>query len=323
MSIQKRIICPDYKLSKKKRVCFLFDEMKEWIYSDEFKSLLKIFNGDELANTMGKDFSSDITELKQFVSIWDYRGGKERWAVQDNEYVKSKEDVIMECAFKLGLKDVTTVEKEPDYVLPLGGARAANRVRPAMARKLIDDHNWSDKKVLALSGTRPISENERPYMVDYAQTAGTEYDAICSGLEIAFEVNQYEEEKINDENINSCSAIRKYNDFYKNCEIYSVAAPSSDPQKRRANSADTFRFFVEKFDVHEGDRLLLVTSCIYVPFQSLKFMDLAMDNGYEVDCVGSDIIDNFTLSKTSNYLQEIKGTIDAMYSLVTKYSMYL
>ena len=38
----------------------------------------------------------------------------------------------------------------------------------------------------------------------------------------------------------------------------------------------TFEFFMKKFRVHEKAKILLITSCIYVPFQLMKFMELAI-----------------------------------------------
>ena len=73
--------------------------------------------------------------------------------------------------------------------------------------------------------------------------------------------------------------------------------------------------FLDHFNIADGKKLLLVTSCIYVPFQYLKFMGLAINGGFDVDCIGSDVVDSGSLSKPSNYLQEIKGTIDAIYGL--------
>ena len=77
---------------------------------------------------------------------------------------------------------------------------------------------------------------------------------------------------------------------------------------------------MKKFDVKKEDRILLVTSSIYVPFQLLLFMDLAIEYGFEVDCIGSDmVVQGNKLSKSSNYLQEIKSTIDVIYKLSNKY----
>lgn len=314
-----RIICPDSALSKEERVDQLFEEIREWIYSDALKKLISIFDDNDLEKKIGDDLKSDIEKIHDFAGIWDFRKGKERWLIEDESFVKDNEKTIQEAAHSLGLKDIVTTDKEADYILPLGGARSSNHVRPLMSKKVIDDNGWSGKKIMALSGTRPISDIERPYIEKYAPDAVTEFDAINRGLELSYGLQAYSEKRHDDDNINTCSAVRHYDKKYKDCDIYSLAAPSSEPDKRRANSIDTFNFLLDEFHISKYDKLLLITSCIYVPFQSLRFMDLAIENGFEVDCLGSDILDNFSLRKPGNYLQEIKSTVDAIYGLSSKY----
>ena len=64
-------------------------------------------------------------------------------------------------------------------------------------------------------------------------------------------------------------------------------------------------------------RILLVTNCIYQPRQLLNFMMLALKYGIEVDCVGFK--QTKILSKTTNYLQELKATIDTIKVFCEKY----
>ena len=47
-----------------------------------------------------------------------------------------------------------------------------------------------------------------------------------------------------------------------------IAAPSSEPEVRRTNTPDSYQWFATEFaGLQAGQRLLLVTSDIYVPFQ--------------------------------------------------------
>ena len=293
--------------------------VRKFIYNEEIDELISLFNDGENFAISGTDIKEDVLKLRLFAERWDYRLGKERWDVIDESFVLEHEGEIMECVRGLGLVGHVDPSLEPDYILPLGGARNANNARPKMAKKVIDDYGWTDKRIVALSGTRPINDTERPYMKEYAPDVETEFDAISKGLELAFDVHRFTEERIDSDNINLCSVVRKYENDSLDNEIYSLAAPSSDPDNRRANSYDTFKYLLEKFDIGEGDKLLLVTSCIYVPYQRFRFMDLAIENGFEVDCIGADPVDDFSLSKPSNYLQEVKATIDVIYDLVCKY----
>lgn len=314
--------CPSSNESREKRIEGLMDSCFDWIYSEPLRRLFRMFDGSQLAEKMGRNRDADIKEVHEFVQKWDFRGGKERWEVVNDSFVNDNKETIIAEAALLGMTNVTTPQYEPDYILPLGGARMANYDRPVMARNVIDEYGYRNKNIVALSGTRPISDVERPYLEKYApDDATTEYDAISAGLEKAFSLDDYEEEFMYNENPNLCSAVRKYKKKYKDSLVYSLAAPSSDPSNRRANSYDTFKFLLEHFSIGKGEKLLLVTSCIYVPFQYLKFMNLAIDRGFEVDCIGTDIAGSVSMSKASNYLQEIKSTVDAIYGLYNTFKL--
>ena len=310
------IKCPDASLSRNERIEALIQSMSDWIYSDDFMGLMTLFHSDiKITGTI----QDDIVKIHDFVRVWDYRQGRERWAVEDESFVLNNSEYIMNRMKGLGLVGHENPTDEADYILPLGGARMANHTRPEQSKRIIEKLGWKNKKIIALSGLRPISDAENSFVEQYTRPADTEFDAISIGMENAFGLSSYSEERIDDDNPNLVSIVRKYDDKFEGCECFSLAAPSSEPEKRRANSYDTFKYLLEQFKVPEKARILLVTSCIYVPFQFLKFMDLAIDNSFSVDCVGSDSVGHFSLSKPSNYLQEVKGTVDAIYSLVVKF----
>lgn len=100
--------------------------------------------------------------------------------------------------------------------------------------------------------------------------------------------------------------------------IVALAAPSTEPS-RRANSRDTFEYFLDYYHIKKGDNLLLVTSQIYVPYQWLKFIDLALEGAFHVECVGYSMCEKEAFAKPSNFLQEIKGTVNAIAILMKKY----
>lgn len=66
-------------------------------------------------------------------------------------------------------------------------------------------------------------------------------------------------------------------------------------------------------NIKQNSKLLLVTNCIYVPFQLMKFMPLALKENLYVECVGSsNNKGNPPINNASNYCQEIKATINAI-----------
>lgn len=320
MSNELRIKCPDIALKKENRIKELFSDISSWIDSEELQRLVCLFGG-SLDKTI--PLKEKIDCLNEFVEVWDYRKMQvncgERWFIQNDSFVEEHSDEIINAAEGLGLRNVVEPLITPNYILPLGGGRMSNLIRPMGAKAMSDKFMNEKHSIIALGGMRPLNDIERPYSDRYAPAANTEYDAICAGMEQAFglEGHQYKEEIHVEENVNLCSAIRKY----RGTDIYVVAAPSTNPE-RRANSMDTFEYFMDRFDVKKGDRILLVTSCIYVPFQFLKFMKIALEKELIIDCVGAPF-DNEELIKTSNYLQEIKSAVNAMKALADEYRVFL
>ena len=312
--------CPSAKLPREERFDALMANIDAWLESDAFQYLVRLFGG---TRAKGDTLKTRVQAYNEFVEIWDYRknaaNGGERWLITENQFNSENKRQIMDCVQRLGLLDITKCDEKPDYILPLGGARMANLDRCLGAAHAAALFPNADIPIVALTGMRPINEIERPYVDTYAPGAETEYDAICQGMVKAFSLNpdQYTEIRETDSNQNLSWAVRKYSpDSQTSGRKYCVlSAPSSDPL-RRANSMDSFKYFLIKYALGAGERVLLVTSCIYVPFQLMKFTALAMEKGFEVDCIGHNGGSTGSVLNTSSYLQEVKATVNAIHSLL-------
>ncbi|MEV6525746.1 hypothetical protein AB0M43_27740 [Longispora sp. NPDC051575] len=90
-----------------------------------------------------------------------------------------------------------------------------------------------------------------------------------------------------------------------------LAAPSRTPG-RRANTADTYRYWAENYS--PTGRLLLVTSTAYVPFQHCDALRvLGLEYGCEIDTVG--LAPTALPFTPANYLQEVRSAIRSMRAL--------
>ena len=312
--------CPDVNMQHDIRVKTLACTVTGWIHSDAFTELIELFGGNTVKSGHLKE---QIDYYNRFAEVWDYRkkkaNGGERWMIQEDTFLSEHRTTIMDCMTILGLRDVVEPTGQPDYILPLGGARMANLDRCETAKEVCAKYPESDIPVFALTGMRPINDIERASLAQYAPNAQTEYEAMCGGMTKAFNLSEdfYEEEIHEDENINLAWAERHYNDDLR--RIHILSAPSSNPEKR-ANSMDTFKFFMERYKVEPGARILLVTSCIYVPFQLLKFTELSLAKGIYVDCIGNKSKPGSpSVLNAASYLQELKATINAVYSLSERY----
>ena len=334
-----RILCPASNLSKNERILNIINNFSNWINTDEFKELIYIFGGHYLPqyNTIDQ-----ICWLKEeFIDVWDYRkrqrealtkeGEAARWLLKNDNLIDKNRTIIYDAAKILGLiGNRNTIYSNADYILPLGGARMSNLRRCELANQQLQTLQ-NHTKIVALSGMRPISDSERKGFIDtYAPNATTEYDAICCGMKKAFK-NIYgsEDELQENSNPNLSYAIKHFLiKGEQNYEAYALAAPSTDPS-RRANSADCFKFFFQKFHVKKHSKIINCTSEIYCPYQQVRSLSFAIDYQVEFDTIGfpfylNNVVfdeNNQQLSEPVNYLQEMKATIDAMYDFIKHYSI--
>lgn len=315
--------CSEYK---EKREHLLMKKMDEWIHSGALCRILDSFN---TGIPNGLDTKESIEWLLKFSDEWDYRKKQQtamdqttneaaRWLIKDSGITEQQAKAVMEGIADLALVGVDTpIYREYDYIVALGGARLSCLLRPRYAKKVWEQFCIKPKAIMMLSGARPIAESERSVTDTYAKGAKTEFDLICKGAEQSFGVVEYEEERHLDDNINLSWAVRTYNN---DCPVIALEGPSTEPDKRRANSADTYKFFVDKFHVPEGAKVLLITSQIYVPYQQLEAIrTLSIPYNIVTETIGfpNDWSGQMQgMQQPSNYLQEIRSTIQAMNRIV-------
>ncbi len=312
--------CPDNNTHCDERINIMGNTIANWIHSDPFIRLVTLFGGSIQEAGSVKE---QVKYYNDFADVWDYRkhkaNGGERWLVTEDRFLTEHKAEIMDCMYCLGLTDVTEPDLMPDYILPLGGARMANLDRCLAANDVCKKYQGALIPVVALTGMRPINEIEKESLEKYAPNAQTEYEAICAGLEKAFSLpdGSYTEKIYSNDNLNLAWAERSYKCDQRKISV--LSAPSTDPD-RRANSMDTFEFFLKKYEPVPGAKILLITSPVYVPFQLMRFTDLALERGFYVDCIGNKSYDHLpSVLNVASYLQEFKAAINAINALVEKY----
>lgn len=308
------------------RVTDLNQRIQNWLYSEELQNIVQVFGG-EYPRSMS--VSERAKWLENFSDRWDYRkyqaqakdaktGENARWKISSADLTESQISAVEKGIASLGLTGMDMPsEKSFDYIIALGGARFSCLYRPKYVYELLTRHNISARATILLSGMRPIAESERSATDSYAPDAITEYDLINAGAEKAFERSpNFKEERYHHENPNRSWAIRTYDTSDGQIPLFSLSGPSSQPDVRRANSADTYQFFLDKFHVEAGQRLLLVTSQIYVPYQQLEAQrTLAYPHRIYIETVGFPAEWSGRLQgmmEPANYLQEIRSTIQAI-----------
>ena len=289
------IKCPPRDLDVNERINILFSNIESYIDSEEFKSLVLLFGGIDYSSMSLKE---KIEYLSEFVKVWDFRNNKERWAIRNNDFIEEHGEEIRRCLVGLNLVNLRPLESKPDYVLILGGAKKNNFARPGKAKEIYDQ---CDEKpiVVGLTCDRPINEVERETYALYGDRIQTEADAISVGIEEHFGVSPQ---------------ARKDNMVEYGNNIYMISARNY-PNGRRANTYDTFKEFLNFFNIKDQN-ILLVTNQPYTSYQLFKFIDFALANNLYIESIGCELPERLP---EANYLQELKSNIDAIKLLSEKY----
>lgn len=297
----------------------------KWLETPELEVLVETFNG-KIPLTTSKE--QKLCWLCEFSERWDFRARQKealdskteeraRWMIDDTALNGEQERAAMAAARSLGLVDLVQPRKSfYDVILVLGGARMSCLYRTRYAGELLRQQKIKAESLVGLAGMRAILDSERSTTDTYAKDAATEYDLMCRAVEQVFDIAQTEQVEGGTDNMNSAWALAEYGGHPA---ITVLAAPSTEPDKRRANTADTFLFWQEKKAAGTGKRILLVTSQIYVPYQQLEAVRiLGMQYGHSVETIGfpREWSGNMHgLQTAANYLQEIRSVLQSMKKL--------
>jgi hypothetical protein len=308
------------------RVQRMYETLDEWLRSPALASLITSFGSEIPSHLTTVDLGAWLLD---FSEQWDFRklqegtlaedtGERSRWLITDTSLTQSQRSIVMEAARELGLIGMGFPGKNAyDFVWVLGGARLSNLLRPRFAAHLLTEHALQCGGIALLASGRPVSSTERHATDTYAPEAETEFDLINRGAEIAFNMPpSFTEERYDDAKTRNHSwIIRRYDKTGDFPPILSMSAPSSEPETRRANSADTYEFFFDNVQVPPGSSLLLITSQIYVPYQQLEAIrTVALRHNVVLETVGFPLDWNGDLqgmNQPGNYLQEVRSTIQS------------
>lgn len=294
--------------------------IEAWVRSPELHELVRL-SGSKVPEL---DLSELLTWLEEFSVAWDFRGGKERNLFEARSLEAATEKKIKDAAAALGLiKGGVAPRGRYDHVLVLGGLARACLARPLATARLLEKGEVEAGSVTALGGYRKLKGDEIGLVESVAgehvgaEDVGDEFDAMDVGVRLAFDLDPPERERGERSRLEFGSwRVHEYTTV-SGLPVSVVAAPSSEPEKRRTNTADSYEWFAtELFDLRAGQRLLLVTSDIYVPFQhadALRVLGLPFQ--VEVETAGiqpGDVDPRLSqVFSADAYLQEVRSTIMA------------
>jgi hypothetical protein len=306
----------------------ILEHIDEWVHSRPIHDLLKEFGG---AFPTGRHADS-LRYLEEFsAEHWDFRKGRERHQSEHREFDPGTKRLVHAAAFALGLVgDTVPSHHEYRHVLILGGKMPTCMKRAEYALELLSSYMAEAPEISGLGSFRRTDDGERAASpVQLADGLDFEVDAMEAAMVHAFTLRgtPFEESKgdpYTEPNrswkIRTYSRVDGLSARTEGRQANVVAADASNPQALRANTADTCRFWADRVAVLEpGDRVLVVTTAIFVPFQHCDAVaTLGLPYQCEIDTVGIDLEGpEFRTEETATgkYLQEIRSAIVSMLRL--------
>ncbi|MEU8423922.1 hypothetical protein AB0C15_23935 [Micromonospora sp. NPDC048835] len=298
-------------------------QVRAWVSSTPLRGLVAHFGGTWP--------DGHLTEVLRFLDEfsaqhWDFRGGRERPDAREPDLDPATATLVLDAAAALGLiHPVPPARSAYAHLLVLGGLAHACVRRVAYAAHLLRAGLPVSGEVAVLGSFRPLSDWERRTLADAGLPADdTEVDVLDTAVRRVFEVTAPAEQAgVDAGHPHHSWSSRTYRPNGLP-PIRVLAAPSSEPDRRRAHTADTQRFWAGHVRLAPGDDVLMVTAPIYVPFQHGDALrTLAVPYGCAIDTVGVDptladlaVLPEQTLTP-GRYLQEIRSAIRAMRALHT------
>jgi uncharacterized protein rv3785/MT3893 len=290
---------------------------EEFVFSDSLVKLVKLFGGEYPSQNLNECLSY----LLKFSDKWDYRSRQQtenkenaRWLISEENFTSEQNKAIDQASFDLNLRENSIPSRNRyDYIWVLGGAKLSCLLRTRLAKEVYDKLQQEPSKIAMLASFRPLNDSERQATDTYARCAETEFDLFLEAHKLFFnsKIIQTEESSLDERNPNKKWKIIN---FENNTSIFS--SPSREPEARRANSLDTYLFFMERHSVKPGSKILLVTSEIYVPYQHLEALrSVAIPFNVEIETIGFPAEWGGELQGMSNkehYLQELRSTIQSL-----------
>ncbi|MFE5918252.1 hypothetical protein [Streptomyces sp. NPDC056468] len=302
-----------------------------WLASAPVHALVEAFSRTEQDHELARDLAAEkgdvaerLARLDAFTDRWDTRRGRERNLADELPMRPDQEELVLAAAEALGMHGGTRLRYDRyDHVLMLGGLIRACLVRTAYAAHLVQTGRVTAGSVTALGGHRPFVGDE----FELAAQAGApeleeEYEAMDFGTRRAFGLGAPESVEGEESDLPGGTwGVRRYR-TPDGMPVQVVAAPSSEPERRRADTPDSYAFFAKQIaELQPGERLLLVTTAIYVPAQHAAAVRmLKLPYGVEVDTVGNEpgVLAGMAAQQFSatKYLLEVRSTVRSLARLV-------
>jgi hypothetical protein len=268
--------------------------------------------------------------LESFASEhWDFRLGRERNLAVEPTFSSKQVAAIATAAKDLGLVGTLPPRRRHyDAILMTGGMVRAGIVKPRFARTLHERGiKWNE--AVFLGGFRRFAGDEVTLGPLLGVTGNNEFDAMTAGMRFAFDLGTPDSVTSSpgaaDGNRREGAGNADWREDswrWNERTLRVVAAPSSAPEFRRANTVDTYRFWAARA---EGIRsVLVITTPVYVPYQAAGAVEvLGLESGFSVETVAvsgaaSDLGEYTQQFLPMHHAQELRSAVHGLRQLRRK-----
>ena len=297
-----RFFVPENTNSASERAEAINIQIKDFLHMEAFSDLLKILEVD--IDSLGAIYNGRLKENGSVV---------ETQKLKPLESLEKNREDLYPLFRELGFIDINKPRKDKNsHIIILGGSLSACFERTKYAQKMLDE---TTRFVDAFTCYRPVAGVERNASVDFCPD--TEFGAMSESFVSVFDLNrsEYSEKFKSDRNLNRISCIRNYEKTGdRTFRIF--VAPSSEPAVRRADTGDTFRFYMET-EAENGpdDSLLFITNNRYCNRQFLQLAYQMIEFEYPgtidvIGCFPDDRVTSVERYDPFQYLQDLIGIID-------------
>ena len=298
-----RFVMPDHTMPAAMRERHLKEQAEAFLRSDALAEVFALLNTDR--ERIGKDYNGRAGVNGRVL---------ETQAMEPSEELEPLRGKLYPLLDELGFIRINKpLSERHSRVLVLAGALGACYANTIAAA------SWRDSTTLSVDGLscyRPVNPRERASSA-YASSRDTEFGVVADAFSEVFGLSgsDYRDAYVGDRNLNGISCIREFQVQPGSCRYRVYAAPSSEPELRRADTADTMRFYAENAGVSPGEGLLAVTSNRYCNRQFLQLAHYVIKNDLAVDldvvgCFPDERVPTAESCDPFQYLQDLIGILD-------------
>ena len=298
-----RFCFPDPSLSLPERKEKLIDMFDGFLKSDILRDLFLLLGVDQ--QTFAKTYNCRQT-AKGTV--------RELQVLKPYAALEECRRELYQILYELGMFSINKPRfPENSHIIVLGGSLNACYVRSRCAAKWVDR---STRSVDGLTCYRPINPVERKNTA-LASISDTEYGAMCDSFSKVFDLSPSDggEEFLSDRNLNGISCIKTFSCTRDEPTYRIWAAPSTQPELRRADTGDCLLFYLERAEIEPKSTLLAITHNRYCnrQFVQIAYQLIKEDISVNLDVIGCLSDKEITTMEEYDpllYLQEIIGLLD-------------